>query len=310
MKLLTVRYYSFIAAIALLSASCVKDDVKNKLTTEGNTYVKLLEAPENKIFFEPFTDVKTVDMFSLRKDAANSASLNSITTVKLNIDSTLIDDYNNNNGDTYEVLPDSLFTLGAGYVKSGNAYTATFNAGDFAKEFNIMLNGGKWDLAHKYALGLTIVDAGNDKIDADQHSIVVLISIKNQWAGTYTSNGYLYHPSSPRAIVGITKELITAGPNSVTCDLGDLGASGYKALFTIDPATNNVTITAAPGAAGGAYTMFTSGLPTSNPGYTPAWSGSGLCNNTYDPNTRTFYVRYGYTGGTGYRVTEEILKEN
>jgi hypothetical protein len=310
MKLITVKYYSFIAAMAFLCISCVKDDVKNKLTTEGSTYLKFLEAPENDFFFAPFTDVKTVDLFSLRKQAANNASLNSITTATLNLDSSLIDDYNTNNSDTYELLPDSLYTLGSAFTKSGTTYTTTFNAGDFAKEFNISLNGAKWNLAHKYALGLTIASAGNDKIDADQHSILILIAIKNQWAGTYTSNGYLYHPASPRAITDLVKNLVTAGPSSVTCDLGDLGASGYKALFTIDPVTNNVTITAAPGAAGGPYYMFSSGLPTTNPGYTPAWSGSASCNNTYDPNTKTFYVRYGYLGGTGYRVTEEIIKLN
>ena len=310
MKLVTVKYLAFIAAITFLSVSCVKDDVKNKLTTQGNTYFKILEAPENDFFFAPFTDVKKVDLFSLRKQVPNSSSLNSITSVKLNIEDSLVDNYNNANSDTYEVLPDSLYTLDANFVKSGTQYTTTFNAGDFAKEFNINLNGAKWDISHKYAIGVTIADVGSDKIDADQYSILVLIAIKNQWAGSYTSNGYLYHPSSPRALTNIQKNLVTAGPTSVTCDLGDLGTSGYKALSTIDTLTNNVTITAAPGAAGGAYTMFTSGLPTSNPGYTPAWSGSPLCNNTYDPVTHTFYVRYGYTGGTGYRVTEEIIKMN
>jgi Domain of unknown function (DUF1735)/Domain of unknown function (DUF4361) len=311
MKLTTVKYYFSIVAMAFVSLSCVKDDVKNKLTTEGNTYFKVLEAPQNQIFFSPFTDIKSVDLFSLRKDAATSTSLHTSTTVTLNIDPSLISDYNNANGDTYEELPDSLFTLDPTYVKSGTTYTTTFASGDFAKEFTIKLNGAKWDLAHKYAIGVNIASVGTnskDKIDADQHSILVLVSIKNQYAGTYTSNGYFYHPASPRALTNISKELVTAGPSSVTCDLGDLGANGYKALFTIDPATNNVTITAAPGAAGGTYTMFTASLPTTNPGYTPAWPGSAQCNNTYDPATKTFFVRYGYTGGTGYRVTEEIIK--
>src|SRR5664279_304918 len=240
MKLATVKYYFSIAAMAFLSVSCVKDDVKNKLTTEGSTYFKLLEAPENQLFFDPFTEVKKVDLFSLRKDAATNTSLNTPSAVTLNIDPSLITDYNNNNGDTYEELPDSLYTLDPTYVKSGTTYTTTFASGDFAKEFNINLNGAKWDLAHKYAIGVNIANVGtnkNDKIDADQNSIVVLVSIKNQWAGTYTSNGWLYHPASPRALTDITKELVTAGANSVTCDLGDLGGSGYKALFTIDPVT-------------------------------------------------------------------------
>jgi len=139
---------------------------------------------------------------------------------------------------------------------------------------------------------------------------VAPLPVINKYEGSYTSNGYFYHPSSPRAITNLVKSVLSAGPTSVTVDLGDLGSSGYSALFTIDPTTNNVTITAASGAAGAPYTMFTSGLPTTNPGYTPQWSGSASCNNTYDPATKTFYVRYGYMGSNGWRVTEEIIKMN
>ena len=56
--------------------------------------------------------------------------------------------------------------------------------------------------------------------------------------------------------------------------------------------------------------MFTSGLPTFNPGYVSAWADASKCNNTYDPATKTFYVRYGYLGGNGWRVTEEAIKSN
>jgi hypothetical protein len=139
---------------------------------------------------------------------------------------------------------------------------------------------------------------------------VAPLPVINKYEGTYTSNGYFYHPSSPRDITNLVKSVLTSGPNSVLVDLGDLGSNGYQAEFTIDPATNKVTITAAPGAGGAPYTMFTSGLPTTNPGYTPQWAGSASCNNTYDPATKTFFVRYGYMGGTGWRVTEEAIKMN
>lgn len=136
----------------------------------------------------------------------------------------------------------------------------------------------------------------------------------NKYEGAYTSNGYLYHPSSPRDITNLVKNVLTAsGPdsaNSVIVDLGDLGSSGYAALITIDPNTNQLTIVAAPGAGGAPYTMFTSGLPTTDPGYTAQWPGSASCNNTYDPATKTFYVRYGYMGASGWRVTEEVIKRN
>ncbi|MFC4142713.1 DUF5018-related domain-containing protein [Pedobacter mendelii] len=89
----------------------------------------------------------------------------------------------------------------------------------------------------------------------------------NQYEGSYTGTGYLYHPSSSR-ILNADKFLTTSGANGVLVDLGDLGGSGYQALLTVD-ANNNVTITAAPTAAGAPYTMFSAGLPATNQGILP-----------------------------------------
>lgn len=70
---------------------------------------------------------------------------------------------------------------------------------------------------------------------------------------------------------------------------------------------NSLTTTAAPGATGAPYKMFTSGFPAS---FVSAWLNSAVCNNTYDPVTKTYKVRYGYgTPGT-YRVVEEVITLN
>lgn len=122
---------------------------------------------------------------------------------------------------------------------------------------------------------------------------------------TAASTGYFYHPSSPRALSS-TKTMFSSGANGVIVDLGDLGGSGYKALITVN-ADNTLTITAAPGAAGAPYLMFTSDLPAP---YAAAWAGSPSCNNTYDPATKTYKVRYGYGSAGAYRVTEELLVRN
>lgn len=307
MKYFNIKNWTLLLATALFLSSCIKDDVSNRLNNEGTTLFKIMESPTSSVYLQPFSNVQAIPLFNIRKDAPNAAELNTTTVVKLQSDTSLIGAYDRANGDTYEPLPDSLYTLNSDITSAGGFYTATFAPGEFAKDFTIKLNGAKWNLSHKYAIGVHLNDVGGKKISADKNTVLVLISIKNQWAGTYKSNGYLYHPSSPRAISGILKNVVTAGPTSVTVDLGDLGGSGYKALLTIDPATNNVNVVAAPGASGGTYYMFSAGLPSSNPGYTAQWSGSASCNNTYDPNTHTFYLRYGYLGGTGYRVTEEIL---
>ncbi|SEV87893.1 protein of unknown function [Chitinophaga sp. YR573] len=291
----------------LLLTSCLKDNVKD-LGTEGDTFIKFLEAPQNALYFTPFTTVDTIGLFSVRKDANSSQSLKTATVVKLTSLPELIDTYNTTNSTTFEALPDSLYTLtNSSFVANSTGYDLTFSSGDFAREFSIALDGSKWDVTHKYALAFTLSVTGTGITAlSDLDTILVFLSVKNKYDGTYSSTGYFYHPSSPRAL-SATKDVKTAGSNSITVSLGDLGGSGYTALITVDDATNALTITAAAGAGGAPYTMFTDGLPSTNPGYTAGWSSSALCNNTYDPATGTFYVRYGYLGGTGWRVTEEIL---
>jgi Domain of unknown function (DUF1735)/Domain of unknown function (DUF4361) len=167
-------------------------------------------------------------------------------------------------------------------------------------------NSSTLDLTKTYAVGLTITSAGAGyKFGGSKNDLLLIINLKNQYDGDYDAVGYFYHPASPRALRA-DKTLSTTGPTSVLVGLGDLGGSGYEAILTVNP-DNSLTIVPAPGAAGAPYVIFTSGLPTTSPGYTSQWAGSSQCNNTYDPVTKTFKLRYGYVGGTGYRVTEELI---
>jgi hypothetical protein len=162
------------------------------------------------------------------------------------------------------------------------------------------------DPTQTYALGLELVSADNGcQIAANMKEVLIKIVIKNIYDADYTSNGYFYHPTAARTIEDLHKTAATVGPNSVLVDLGDLGPD-YQAIFTIDPVTNELSIT--PGNSGTPpLVMFSVGLPAATPGYTAQWARSAECNNTYDPVTKSFKVRYGYMGGSGYRVTEEII---
>jgi hypothetical protein len=134
---------------------------------------------------------------------------------------------------------------------------------------------------------------------------VISVGVKNQYEGNYHANGYFYHPSSPRAINNLAVYLSTATANSVTTNLGDLG---NRITLTID-ANNNVTVADVGPGPGVGPTMSLSSLAAgSPPGYNPfPGSNPALYTNKYDPNTKTFYLRYGYLGGTGWRDIEEIL---
>lgn len=124
---------------------------------------------------------------------------------------------------------------------------------------------------------------------------------------TYSAvtTGYMMLPTSQR-VLGSTKAWVPSGANGIIIDAADLGGSGYKALMVVNP-DNSVTITAAPGSAGAPFTMFTAGFPAP---YVPTWINSAACNNTYDPVTKTYKVRYGYGTPGAYRVIEEIIVLN
>ncbi len=223
------------------------------------------------------------------KDNAKLDSLNQIETF--------------NSRPPYETLPDSVVQISGldAVIKSGQRISDVL-------KFSIP--NSKIQPGHKYILPITLQSAsGGHAIQASLQTTYFVINVQEaKIEGNYTSTGYLYHPSSPRAL-SLTKTITKVAENQYQVDLGDLGSSGYRAIFSFEPGTSNFTITAAPGATGAPYTMFTDGLPAENPGYTPQWSGSGQCNNRFDPGTRTFYIRYGYMGATGWRVTEEFLKQ-
>ena len=273
-----------VLGVALISLpSCIKDAAPD-LGDRGPTILKLLESPEKKIFFEPFTNLKDVSLFSLRKDAPSNSELKLPTTVKVKLNPTLITDYNTAAGETFEVLPDSLFTVDPSITKSGQTYTMTLNSGDFAKDFMIKLNGAKWDLAHKYALGFTIDDASGKLISADKRDVVALSSIKNQWHGTYHSQGVFHHPVNGDRTIDEVKELVTAGARAVKAPLGDLGGSGYYMILTIN---NDNTVTISPAGV--------------TPNIDQHWGP-----NYYDPATKSFHLFYSYNTAAP-RIIEETI---
>lgn len=226
--------------------------------------------------------------------------------VKVQVDPALLADYNTANGTSIIQLDPALYSI--------STVDVVIPAGKTKGIININVpNTTTLDPNETYGLGFRIVSVDGGYIIASNEKTVLLsIAIKNIYDGNYTSNGYVYHPSAPRPIIDRAKTLSTVNATTVDCELGDLGAANYHAYFDVDPITNLVTISPAAGAAGGTYYQFDAGFPTIAPGplYTAQWARSAECNNTYDPITEEFKVRYGYIGGTGFRITEEVIKRN
>ena len=291
MKQNLVKILGAASIISLLFTACIKDN-DIELVDQGSTFVKIQEAPENKMFFAPFSDVKTIDLFSLRRDAANSADLSKAVPIKVTFSSDYIDRYNNDNGTTYEPLPDSLFTTTV--TKSGNVYDMGLAAGEAAKEFTVKLNGAKWDVSHTYAMAFYLSDASGTKINSGKDTIIALMSIINTWDGAYELTGTMTDDVVPTITGDYPQEyhLVTAGTTDCIgyypyyadyyvpiLSAGSRSVYGsFCPIFTFDPATNKITSVV------NAY-----GQPAGNT-RAAELDPSGI--NEYDPDTKTIKVKF------------------
>lgn len=260
-----------ILAIFLLGfgmTSCIENTYEDP-ANKGADIVKILDESEKAIFFSPFLDIKEVDLFDLRRDPSSNAYLNSSSTVTMVLDTNLVNQYNADNGTKFDKLPDSLFTFkeDATITKSGNTFTFNFGAKDFAKNLTIKLNGSKWNLSKKYAIGFKVTDAGTAKLLADKAQIVVTISVKNKYDGKYevtgtmvdVVNGGLTHINDALAAGGDPNwvmELRTVSANQciiydplvwnnffIPITSGGTGVSGYGSfapIFTFDLNTDQI----------------------------------------------------------------------
>lgn len=296
------KYILFILLLSVILSGCLKE--KEVLEVNDNTSRVITEFTEgdsttlHSLALTIATGMVETDLTEVRILPRSNATKN--VDVKIELNPGLVDAYNNANGTAYEIPASDVYTF--------NTHSYTLTPQQKATNVKISIDPSML-VGHTYALGFTINSVTDGEISVLRKDYLVELKAKNAYDGEYTSNGYFYHPTLPRSIDARPKTLETFSPTSVTVELGDLGGSGYFAILDVD-ASNNVTITPAPGANGAPYTMFTSDLPSTNPGYTAQWPQSTQCNNTYDPVEKAFYLRYGYLGGSGWRVTEEIIKRN
>lgn len=282
-----------LAIVSLSITSCIKDDVTEAGDIgAGSTFIKIPEARENPLFFSVFSNVKPVDLFSIRKDANSKSELNTATTVKLTRVDALIDEYNDENGTSFEYLPDSLYTTNIS--SSGGVFDMSLAPGEFAKDFTIQLNGAKWDISHTYALAVVLSDIGGKKASAGLDTVITFISVKNKYDGVYDVAGDMVDVANSALTTATPFEyqLRTAGPTKNvgwSPDYGDYyvpilnaGAGSvygsFCPIFEFDPATDKVV----------AVTNYY-GQPAGN-SRSAELDPSGV--NQYDPATKTLKVKF------------------
>ena len=289
--------YLLALLLSLGMVSCLKDEeyddgriqsVRNS-SQPKMVEVKLSSSSASQFLVLSFNNSNVDTTFNLIPiNLSTSSPATEDLQVTLTQKNSLVTDYNAANGTDYKVPTASMFSV----VNTGGV--VTIPKGSNTAYLQVKLKPSAF-LGENWALGYEIsaVDKAGYTISGNLKSGIVAIGVKNEYEGTYHTTGYFQHPSVPRAI-DQEDYLSTAGPNSVSKTLGDL--SGTNIVITINP---NNTVSIAPGSG-------TSGTTAT----VAAMAGDATYNNTYDPATKTFWLKYGYPQpGPTRIITEKVVKQ-
>lgn len=307
MKNKFLQYLFLGCALMTLFSACRKQSFGGEeVPTAGKTFVWITEGNGDPYiqFFDVFSDVKPVVLFTVRRDPANNADLQKAVTVTVTLDA------DSTNNSILTPLTSDLYTfptaadISAGGVYAGTegitvnsdatVFTIKFAPGEFAKNIIYKVDGSKLDLSNTYGGVYKITDLGGFTGKVGYTIVAAGFAVKNQWDGVYKYTGSLERffadGSADGSALGgtipdgITRQLSTNGPTSDSFSLlwadGTTGVGGIGGLqLSVNPVTNKVTVTAS----GNASLKNIDGA-----------------DNYYDPASKTFYLNFWwYTGTVG-----------
>lgn len=272
---------TLIAIVALIIASCTKTEIKYEENRPTIVRTPDAENEINVVARDVVPTMEEFDLLTLDRSSTKPEDLNTSLTVKVAKLNTLINDYNTAHTTSYIEVPAAAYTL------SVDLNNIVFAPGEFIKKIKIKVDKAQLDLSKQYALGFTITEVGSGAKISTNKSALFSIGIKNKYHGEYHATGIFHHPTAGDRTIDELKNLITSGANSVKANLGDLGGAGYQMTLTVDPVTNNVTITPA-------------GV---TPNINQSWGP-----NYYNPATKTFHLHYSYNTAAP-RIVEETIRK-
>ena len=195
-------------AMASLS-SCLKNGQYYTNFAAVAASVDLPLAATNANGVETFSYNATVSSATLPiyANVASPSIPTKATTVTLALDTAYLDSYNTNNGTSYELLPDSVYTI--------SSLNMTIPAGQRLDSVNVTYDFTKMNLSHSYVLPITIASASLP-IEQWNH-LLYYVSVKNKYDGQYQITGTMTDVANS-GLTGDypwTANLVTTGPNSV-----------------------------------------------------------------------------------------------
>jgi hypothetical protein len=304
--------------LAVLMVSCVPE--QQSMGDAGQTLVKVLPANESGfklLVLDAKSTPQSFPMVEIRKDIANTADLNSTTTVDLTFDQSgaILAKYNSDNGTNFVTLPTSVHTTTP--ALTGGKVTLTFGPGEFAKEMVLTVpNALLIDMSKTYALAYKMTVSGTGiRSTTSSDSLVIQVMPKNQYDGWYDATGSFNHPSSGGEgwvqddtydrffeFTGADgKEGITSGATKIDTWAGDVG---YDMSLTVLSTTIDVHGTAMPQVQVDILTRPDYGMFTATE--EPQTVGEPC--NYYNTTTKTFVLYYYYGSAPNRRKIYEELK--
>lgn len=231
--------------------------------------------------------VETVDVLKVAFHNAKNVSTSDIKIV-LELDNSLVTDYNAANGTNFAPIPTNAYTL------SDPTLEITLPKGTYGEHtLTMTVTKAALSLTQTYALGFKIKSVSEGVISDLANNMIFVLGVKNIYDGVYSMKGYILRAGDPVLtgnFSGLQYGLITAGPSSVDFHTLQVWGDGQSGVgigiprLTVDPATNNVTVASSGGA-------------TNYPGYP----------NRYVPATKTFYIAFTWGAGPGFRECYDTL---
>jgi hypothetical protein len=208
--------------------------------------------------------------------------------VTLEVDPTIIDNYNNTYGTSIEALDPAMYNI--------SSLTVVIPRG--AKQVDLPIeipSTATLDANSTYGIGVRIASADAGYVlSSNMRELLISIGLKNRWDGVYELTGY--HNRTPYTFpYDVEMNMETYGPSDVIFfwpDVDDYGhpigvapgsvswyGTAVQPVVSFDLATDLVTNVYNVGAGGPPITMFTG-------------AGSGV--SRYDASTKTIYVSWNY----------------
>jgi hypothetical protein len=284
--------YSILGISLMASTGCLKDDPPVDFGTVGT----IIEIPYSGLQF--FTDAAlnfTADTISydFNVNIASPYPLEEDLTVEVGVDEAAIAEYNASGGVQYVVMPSDAYIFTGG--------SATIPAGSRLADFSIkFVNSASIDPSVNYMLPISILNAEGEEISGNFGTIYYHI-IGQCIAGSYSASGTRTNYSGQASggivssVVGIEnfdpdKTLAPLDPETVTMNYADLGVLGWKYEVVFDCDADEI-VSVSPNSAM-SLSIFANSFK--------------VFDKTYDPATRTMYLKTGYTNSSG---NERIIEE-